>query len=208
MAAKLTRYADRPDTLVLGLPRGGVPVAYEVARALRAPLDVLIVRKLGVPGQEELAMGAFAMGGVLVLDAALMRRLGITDAQSDAVIREEEGELLRRARRYRGTRPLPDMRDRTVLLVDDGIATGATMRSAVMALRRQEARHIVVAVPVAAPDTLDALRVEVDEVVCLITPERFLAVGVWYEDFTPTTDDEVRHLLNGAMEEEAGGAEA
>jgi predicted phosphoribosyltransferase len=196
LAAKLAaKYANRPDVLVLALPRGGVPVAYEVAHALRAPLDVFLVRKLGVPGHEELAMGAVATGGVRVLNHDIVRALRIPDEVIDAVTAREQAELARRERLYRGDRPPADVRGRTVVLVDDGLATGATMLAAVQALRQQHPARVVVAVPIAPPETCEQLRTEVDEVVCAFTPEPFRAVGLWYEDFTPTTDDEVRDLL-------------
>ena len=196
LAAKLAAtYANRPDVLVLALPRGGVPVAYEVARTLRAPLDVFLVRKLGVPGHEELAMGAIASGGVRVLNHDIVGALRIPDELIDAVTTREQAELARRERLYRGDRPPPDVRGRTVVLVDDGLATGATMLAAVQALRQQHPARVVVAVPVAPPETCEQLRTEVDEVVCAFTPEPFRAVGLWYEDFTPTTDAEVRDLL-------------
>ena len=195
LAEKLTAYADRPDVLVLALPRGGVPVAYEVARALRAPLDVFIVRKLGVPGYEELAMGAVATGGVRVLNDQVVNGLRIPDYVIDAVTAWEQQELARRESLYRGERPPPDVRGKTVILVDDGLATGSTMQAAVAALRQQQPARIVVAVPTAAPETCDALRTEVDEVICAITPEPFHSVGLWYKDFSQTTDDEVRELL-------------
>jgi putative phosphoribosyl transferase len=200
LADKLTAYAGRPDVLVLALPRGGVPVGYEVARALQAPLDVFLVRKLGVPGHEELAMGAVATGGVRVLNEDIVNALRIPDYAIDAVTAREQEELARRERAYRGDRPAPDARGRTVILVDDGLATGATMQAAIAALRRQQPARIVVAVPTASPETCDALRAMVDEVVCAITPEPFHAVGRWYEDFSPTTDDEVRELLARAAE--------
>jgi predicted phosphoribosyltransferase len=201
LAAKLLRYADQPDTLVLGLPRGGVPVAYEVAHGLHAPLDVLIVRKLGVPGQEELAMGAMATGGAWVLDEALVRTVGISPTQIAAIVQAEQQELARREQLYRGARPFPEIQDRTIILIDDGMATGSTMYVAIQAIRQLGPRRIVVAVPTAAPDTCEALRLEVDDLVCLITPKVFYAVGLWYADFTPTTDDEVRQLLDRAMQE-------
>jgi predicted phosphoribosyltransferase len=206
LAAKLLRYAGQPDTLVLGLPRGGVPVAYEVARALHAPLDVLMVRKLGVPGQEELAMGAIATGGALVLDEALVRNLGISPIQIAAIIEAEEQELARREQLYRDARPFPEVRDRTIVLIDDGMATGSTMYAAIQAIRQLGPRRLVVAVPTAALDTCDTLRPEVDDLVCLITPKLFYAVGLWYADFTPTTDDEVRQLLDGAVQEHTTSA--
>ena len=204
LAEELTAYADRPDVLVLALPRGGVPVAFEVARALKAPLDVFLVRKLGVPGHEELAMGAIASGGVRVLSHQVVSALGIGEAQIESIAAEETRELERRERAYRGDRPPPDVRGRTVILVDDGLATGATMRAAIAALREQGPAEIVVAVPTAAASTCDELRSEVDEVVCAITPEPFYAVGLWYRDFSQTTDDEVRELLERAAEQHSG----
>ncbi len=189
-----------PDVLVLALPRGGVPVAYEVARALGAPLDVFVVRKLGVPGHEELAMGAVATGGVRVLNEDVVRGLRIPDPVIDAVTAVEREELERRERLYRGDRPSPDVRGRTVILVDDGLATGATMHAAIKALRQQQPARIVVAVPTAAPETCAALRREVDDVVCAITPEPFYSVGLWYEDFSQTSDEEVRELLARAAQ--------
>jgi len=195
LAEKLTAYANRPDVLVLALPRGGVPVAYEVARTLGAPLDIFLVRKLGVPGYEELAMGAVATGGVRVLNDQIVNGLGIPGYVIDAVAAQEQQELARRERLYRGGRPPPDVRGRTVILVDDGLATGATMRAAIMALRQVQPARIVAAIPTASPETCEELRAEVDDVICAITPEPFLAVGHWYEDFSQTTDDEVRDLL-------------
>jgi predicted phosphoribosyltransferase len=195
LAEKLARYASRPDVLVLALPRGGVPVAYEVARALGAPLDVFVVRKLGVPGHEELAMGAVATGGVRVLNDEVVRGLGIPAYVIDAVTERELHELAQRERLYRGDRPPPDVRGRTVILVDDGLATGATMHAAIQALRQQKPAHIVVGVPTASPETCEALKAEVDDVVCAITPQPFYAVGLSYEDFSQTTDEEVRELL-------------
>jgi predicted phosphoribosyltransferase len=195
LAEKLAAYAHRPDVIVLALPRGGVPVAYEVARALEAPLDVFLVRKLGLPGHEELAMGAIATGGVRVLNDQVVRALRIPDYVIDAVAAWENQELARRERLYRGDRPPPDVRGRTVILIDDGLATGATMLAAVKALRQLQPARIVVAVPTASPDICEMLRAEVDEVICAITPEPFHAVGLWYEDFSQTTDEEVRELL-------------
>jgi predicted phosphoribosyltransferase len=195
LAAKLTAYANRPDVIVLALPRGGVPVADEVARALGAPLDVFVVRKLGVPGSEELAMGAVATGGVRVLNDQLVNRLGIPDHLIDAVAVREGQELARRERLYRGGRPPLDVRDRTVILVDDGLATGATMHAAIAALRQLHPARIVVAVPTASPETCEEMRAEVDDVICAITPEPFQAVGRWYQDFAQTTDEEVQDLL-------------
>ena len=195
LAAKLAAYANRPDILVLALPRGGVPVAFEVARALGVPLDVFLVRKLGVPGYEELAIGAVATGGVRVLNNEIVLGLGISEHEIDAVVAREMQELARRDRLYRGDRQPPDVGGRTVILVDDGLATGATMRAAVQALRQQQAARIVAAVPTASPDTCQVLKAEADDVICAMTPEPFFAVGHWYEDFTQTTDDEVRELL-------------
>jgi predicted phosphoribosyltransferase len=195
LAEKLAAYADRPDVLVLALPRGGVPVGYEVSRALGAPLDVFLVRKLGAPGYEELAMGAVATGGVRVLNDEIVRGLEISEHEIDAAVARELRELSRRARLYRGDRPPPDVAGRTVILADDGLATGATMRAAVAALRQQHPARIVVAVPTASPDTCEALKAEADDVICAMTPEPFFAVGHWYEDFTQTTDNEVRELL-------------
>ena len=195
LAAQLGEYAGRADVLVLALPRGGVPVAAEVAHALGAPLDVYVVRKLGVPGQEELAMGAIATGGVRVLNDEVVRVLRVSEEVIDAVAAEEGQELERREREYRGDRPPPDVRGRIVILVDDGLATGSTMRAAVAALRRQGPARIVMAVPVGAPETCGEMQEEADEAVCARTPEPFYAVGLWYEDFSQTTDDEVRDLL-------------
>jgi putative phosphoribosyl transferase len=202
LATKLGTYSNRTDVLVLALPRGGVPVAFEVARALRAPLDVFLVRKVGVPGHEELAMGAIATGGVRVLNQQIVHGLGISGEMIDAAVAREQRELERREQLYRGDRPAPDVRGRTVILVDDGLATGATMRAGAAALRQQEAARIVVGVPTAPPETCEEFRSEVDEIVCAITPEPFWAVGVWYEDFSQTTDDEVRELLARAAREE------
>jgi len=202
LAQELAAYARRPDVVVLALPRGGVPVAYEVARALGAPLDVFLVRKLGVPGHEELAMGAVATGGVRVLNDQVVRALGIPPDVIDMVAAWEQQELARRERLYRGDRPPPDVKGRTVILVDDGLATGATMRAALAALRQQQPARRVVAVPTAAAQTCDALRTEADDVVCATTPEPFDAVGFWYEDFSQTTDDEVRELLARAARQD------
>jgi predicted phosphoribosyltransferase len=195
LAQALAPHAHRPDVTVLALPRGGVPVAYEVAHALHAPLDVFIVRKLGVPGQEELAMGAIAMGGVRVLNDDVIRSLGIGEATVEAVTRSELLELERHAREYRGDRPLPELHGRTAILVDDGLATGATMLAAVKALRLQQPSRIVVAVPTAAAETCAQMRSEADEVVCATTPRPFRGVGQWYLDFSQTSDDEVRELM-------------
>jgi predicted phosphoribosyltransferase len=196
LAAQLASYANRPDLLVLGLPRGGVPVAYEVARALHAPLDVFLVRKLGVPGDEELAMGAIASGGVRILNEEVTSRIHISDSTIDEVAGREQQELERRERLYRGDQAAPDVQGRTVILVDDGLATGSTMRAAAVAVRQMRPSKIIVAVPVAAAETCAELRSEVDDVVCGVTPEPFMAVGVWYSDFEQTSDDEVRKLLH------------
>jgi len=195
LAAQLTDYADRADVLILALPRGGVPVAFEVAEVLRAPLDIFLVRKLGVPGHAELAMGAIATGGVRVINEDVVNHLRIPGEVIDAVAADELRELERRERAYRGDRPLPDVKGKTVILVDDGLATGSTMRAAAAALRRQRPARIVVAVPVSAPQTCDEYRMGVDEIVCAVTPEPFHAVGQWYEDFSQTPDEEVRELL-------------
>jgi len=195
LASRLEAYRERPDLLVLALPRGGVPVAYEVAWALRAPLDVFVVRKLGTPGHEELAMGAIASGGVRVLNEDLVRRLRVPGAAIEAVAAREGAELERRERLYRDGRPAPEVRGRSVILVDDGLATGATMRAAVEALERLSPARVTVAVPVAAGETCDEFRDEVDEVVCAVTPKPLRAIGLWYEDFSQTTDEEVRELL-------------
>ena len=195
LATSLMVYAKRSDVLVLGLPRGGVPVAFEVATALSAPLDVFLVRKLGVPGHEELAMGAIATGGVRVLNPEVVQALQIPPQVIDAVVTREQQELERREFAYRGGRAAPEVRGRTVILIDDGLATGATMRAAVAALRQQQPAHVVVAVPTAAPEACTELGSEADEIVCLTTPEPFFGVGRWYKDFSQTTDEEVRALL-------------
>jgi predicted phosphoribosyltransferase len=195
LAQKLAHYAGRDDVLVLGLPRGGVPVAFEVARALGVPLDVFLVRKLGVPGREELAMGAIATGGVRVLNSDVVGPLAIPDEVIDAATAEEQGELERRERAYRDDRPPPDVRGRTVILVDDGLATGSTMRAALAALRLQHPDQVVIAVPVGSAEACAELRGLADESMCLETPEPFRAVGLWYSDFSQTTDAEVTALL-------------
>jgi predicted phosphoribosyltransferase len=189
------KYGRRDDVVVLALPRGGVPVAWEVARALHAPLDVFVVRKLGVPGQEELAMGALASGGVVVLNHDVVEALGIDENTLSRVAADELRELTRRERLYRGGRPPTPVEDKTVILVDDGLATGSSMRAAVQALRQRGPRELVVAVPIAAPSTCKDLAEEVDDILCAATPEPMRAVGLWYEDFSQTTDDEVRELL-------------
>ena len=201
LSRKLAHYADRADAIVLALPRGGVPVGYEVAKALRAPLDVFLVRKLGAPGQEELAMGAIAAGGVRVLNDEVVRALGISPRVIDSVAARELRELERRDQLYRGRRPAPRVAGRTAILVDDGLATGSTMRAAIQALRQKEPGRIVVAVPVAAAPTREELSSLVDEMVCYATPEPFYSVGFWYDDFSQTTDDEIRDLLERAAKE-------
>jgi predicted phosphoribosyltransferase len=198
LASELERFQGSPNLLVLALPRGGVPVGYEVAHALHCPLDIIIVRKLGTPGHEELAMGALASGGAVVLNNEVIQELDIAPEQIEAVALREEKELARRETAYRQGRPPFDATGRTVLLVDDGLATGSSMRAAVRGLRELNPRRIIVAVPVAPPSTCDDLRTEADEVVCLSQPEPFYAVGVWYQDFTQTTDREVRELLEEA----------
>ena len=195
LAADLARYEGRADLIVLALPRGGVPVGYEVARALGAPLDVFLVRKLGVPGHEELAMGAIASGGIRVLNEDVIRAYNVSDADIETVTAVEQHELERREHIYRDTRLLPPLHAHTVILVDDGLATGSTMRVAVLALRQESPARIVVAVPVAAAETCDEFRTLVDDVVCAETPSPFYAVGLWYEDFAQTTDEEVHDLL-------------
>lgn len=197
LANALMHYADRPDTLILGLARGGMPVAFEVAHILKAPLDVLIVRKLGVPSQEELAMGAVAADGVTVINQSIMDQLNISAQALRAVIAKETEELNRRERAYRQGRPQPDISGRTVIVVDDGLATGTTMRAAVNVLRKQNAGRLVVAVPVGSRQACDDLRSEVDEIVCTQIPEPFYSVGNWYQNFSQTTDEEVRYLLSG-----------
>ncbi|HEU0008201.1 MAG TPA: phosphoribosyltransferase [Verrucomicrobiae bacterium] len=198
LAARLSHCAHLPGALVLALPRGGVPVAHEVARELGLPLDVFIVRKLGVPGHEELAMGAIASGGVRVLNRQVIDDLGLPEAAIEAVTAAELAELQRRERLYRAQRPPLDLLGRTVILVDDGLATGSTMRAAVAAVREQGAARVIVAVPVAPPDTCDTLARQADEVICPLRPHNFEAVGQWYEDFAQTTDDEVSALLASA----------
>jgi putative phosphoribosyl transferase len=200
LAAILGPYAGREDVLVLALPRGGVPVGYEVARALGAPLDVMQVRKLGVPGHEELAMGAIASGGVRILSESVVEALSIPERVIATVAAAEEQELDRRERTYREGRPFPEVRGRTVILVDDGLATGSTMRAAAVALRAQGAGRLVAAVPVAPKETCDALRDLMDDVICAVTPEPFLAVGEWYDDFSQTSDADVRNLLRLAAQ--------
>jgi predicted phosphoribosyltransferase len=198
LASLLAGYRGHPDVVVLGLPRGGVPVAYEIATALHAPLDVMVVRKLGVPGHEELAMGAIASGGVQVVNEDVVRHLGLTPSILASVATIEQQELARREHAYRGERSSVPVEGRTVILVDDGLATGSTMRAAVAALRRRDPDRIVVAVPVAAPETCEDLKREVDDIVCAMTPTPFYGVGEWYEEFDQTRDEEVRDLLERA----------
>jgi putative phosphoribosyl transferase len=195
LASQLAGYAKRADVVVLALPRGGVPVAFEVAQTLDAPLDVFLVRKLGTPGQPELALGAIASGGVRVVNRPLVEYLGISDRAIDNIAASEQRELERRERAYRDDRPPVELRDKTIILIDDGLATGSTMRAAIAALKQQQPERIVVGVPVAPASTCEELRKEVDEVVCPLTPEVFDGVGRWYEDFSQTSDDEVRALL-------------
>jgi predicted phosphoribosyltransferase len=199
LATKLFAYAGKPGVVVFGLPRGGVPVAFEVAQILEAPLDVFLARKLGVPGHEELAMGAVASGGVRVLNDDVVDRLGIPPEEIDAVVAREVAELARREQLYRSGRPPPEVGGRTVILVDDGLATGATMRAAITALRQLGPARIVVAVPTAARDICAEFKNRADDVICYMTPEPFLAVGRWYEDFGQTTDQEVCALLAQAQ---------
>lgn len=201
LAAQLSEFAHRPDVIVQALPRGGVPVGYEVARALNAPLDVFVVRKLGVPWQPELAMGAIASGGTRVMNADVVRGLGIPHEEVDRVAAQEQKELEARERTYRGDRPPLDVKGKTVILVDDGLATGSSMRAAALALRERNPDRVVIAVPVAAPQTCTELRGEGHEVVCAATPEPFMAVGQWYREFSQTTDEEVRDLLARAARE-------
>lgn len=201
LAADLGEYADREDLLVLGLPRGGVPVAFEVARELSAPMDVFVVRKLGVPGHEELAMGAIASGGVRFVDEALTAELGIAEDVVALTAAEQQEELERRERLYRGGRADPRLEGRTVVVVDDGLATGSSMQAALLALRARDPGRLVVAVPVGSKGVCTAFRETADDVICSITPEPFRAVGLWYEDFSPTSDEEVRDIMERAARE-------
>jgi predicted phosphoribosyltransferase len=198
LAERLRHYANRDDVIVLGLPRGGVPVANEVAHALNAPLDIILVRKLGVPGHEELAMGAIATGGTIIINSEVLDALPGVERFLESVAAREKLELRRREEAYRGNRAPPEIKGKTVILIDDGLATGASMRAAVQALRAQRAGHIVVAVPVAPPETCETIRHEVDEVICLLTPEPFHAVSLWYRDMSQTTDEEVKSLLENS----------
>jgi putative phosphoribosyl transferase len=198
LATTLREFANRDDVVALALPRGGVPVGFEVAKALHASLDVFVVRKLGLPGQEELAMGAIASGGARVLNGELIRALRIPEEVLDQVTREEQRELERREREYRDGRPPIEVGGKTVILVDDGLATGSSMRAAVLALKQKEPAQVVVAVPVAPADSCHELQSVADRVVCAVTPQPFLGVGQWYEDFSQTSDEEVRELLRQA----------
>jgi predicted phosphoribosyltransferase len=206
LAEDLMEYAPREDVVVLGLPRGGVPVAYEVANALGAPLDIFLVRKLGLPGHEELAMGAIASGGVRVLNPEVVQALDIPERVIDAVAQREQNELERREKAYRGDRPKPELEGKTVILIDDGLATGASMRAAVAGLRVQHPAKIIVAVPTAAPETCEAFEDTVDEIVCATTPQPFYGVGIWYQDFAQVTDEEVRQLLQHSKSSSDEGA--
>jgi len=201
LARSLRAYGGREDVVVLALPRGGVPVGYEVARAIDAPLDIFLVRKLGTPGQLELAMGAIASGGVVFVNADVMQALGLPPSAIDTAVRREQVELERREEAYRGHRPRLPLEGRTVILIDDGLATGSSMRAAARAVAAQKPARVVVAVPVAAPSTCADLGREVDEIVCAYTPVDFAAVGHWYDDFTQTEDAEVQQLLQQAAEE-------
>ncbi|BAY39634.1 hypothetical protein NIES2111_40100 [Nostoc sp. NIES-2111] len=198
LAKKLANYANRPNVLVLALPRGGVPVGFEVAKALNAPLDVLIVRKLGVPENEELAMGAIASGDVRILNQGIISQIQISDEVIAKVTAQEQRELERRERMYRGDRPFPDLKEKIVILVDDGLATGATMWAAVLAVKQKQPKEVVIAVPVAAPETYEEMHNNVENMICANTPTPFCSVGLWYEKFPQTTDDEVRELLKKA----------
>ncbi|MFZ1545996.1 MAG: phosphoribosyltransferase [Candidatus Nitrotoga sp.] len=195
LANRLAPYANYPDAVVLALPRGGVPVAFEIAEALNLPLDILVVRKLGLPGHEEFAMGAIASGGARILNQDLIRQLSLSDEIIEHVIAREQRELERRERAYRGQRPELDVRDHTVIIVDDGLATGSSMRAAIAALRQKRPTKLIVAVPVGAHTACSELKALADEVICLETPENFSAVGLWYRDFLQVTDEEVKNLL-------------
>lgn len=197
LAQALLSYADK-DTLVLALPRGGVEVGYEIARALDAPLDVIVARKIGAPNQRELGIGAIAPGGVRILDDTIIRYLGIPQEAIDTIVAEETREMERRLQLYRGNRPAGQIRGRTVILVDDGLATGVTARAAIQAIKQQEPEKLILAVPVAALDTAGSLQQDVDELVCLHTPADFRAVGIWYDDFSQTTDEQILELLQQA----------
>lgn len=206
LAPHLQAYANRPNVLVLALPRGGVPVAFVVARALHVPLDVFLVRKLGVPGQEELALGAIATGNVLVLNDEVVQALRLSEHTIEHLAQQEQHELERREQLYHDDRPPPDIRDRIILLIDDGLATGASMRAAAQAVRKQRPARLVVAVPVAAPSVCQEFQAEVDEVICAYTPDPFYGVGAWYQNFAQTSDQEVRALLEQAQQAQPAGS--
>jgi predicted phosphoribosyltransferase len=199
LAEQLGKYHNTPDLLVLGLPRGGVPVAYEVAQALDAPLDVFVVRKIGVPGHKELALGALASGGIRVLNDEVVQQLDLGKDAIDELTSEEQQEVVQREQRYRGERSMPSISGRTVILVDDGLATGATMRAAVAAVRQQQPAQVIVAVPVAPPQVCDDMRQKADDVICAVTPSMLGGIGGWYANFKQTTDDEVQQLLAQAI---------
>jgi putative phosphoribosyl transferase len=202
LASRLEKYANREDVIVLGIPRGGVPVAFEVAKALNQPLDIFVLRKLGVPGYKELAFGAIGSGGVRVVNANLVAELGLSDVQVAAVIRAEQEELKRREKIYRGNRPPLEVRGRTVILIDDGIATGSSILAAIHALRQMQPAGIVVGTPVGPPDTVIRLQREVNELVCVEMPESFYGVGQFYVDFSQVSDQEVNELLDRAFQED------
>ena len=204
LAAKLQMYAHRPDVIVLGLPRGGIPVAFEVARKLGLPLDVFVVRKLGAPGREELAMGAIASGGIRVFNDDVVRMLNISGNAIESAAEREGEELERREKAYRDNLPPINVKDKSIIIVDDGLATGATMRAAVLALRKQGPLAIIVAVPAGSPDACEKVGEEADGIICAIAPEPFFAVGAWYDDFSQTTDEEIRQLLKMAHEPDTG----
>jgi putative phosphoribosyl transferase len=208
LASRLAHYSDRVDVRVLALPRGGVPVAFEIARAIHAPLDIFLVRKLGVPGYEELAMGAVASGNVRLLQNDVVEAFGISPSIIEAATQSALEELGRREELYRGSHPAPEVHGQTIIVVDDGLATGSTMRVAVTALKQQQPKRTIVAVPVAAPETCEELSRAVDEIICLETPTSFSAVGLWYECFSQVTDDEVRELLARAGSKQASGLSA
>lgn len=195
LAKKLMQHANRDDVMVLGLPRGGIPVAYQISKALHAPLDAFLVRKLGTPGQEELAMGAIAMGGIRIFNPEVVDSLHISKKEIEAVSAQEEAELERRNKTYREGKPVPNVKNRIVILVDDGLATGATMRAAIDALKQQQPKKIIVAVPVAPRDTYEKFKKLVDEIICLQLPAPFYSIGQWYENFPQTSDEEVLELL-------------
>lgn len=195
LAHQLSHFANKKNTLVLALPRGGVPVGYEIAQALHLPLDIFLVRKLGVPEHEELAFGAIAMGDVIVFNESIVFQLGLDQETIQSVLEKERQVLDERNIKYRGDRPFPDLKDKNIILVDDGIATGATMRAAITALRQWECASIIIAVPVASPEIYSQFRALADEIICLATPVSFVAIGSWYTDFSQTTDEEVYRLL-------------